>query len=151
MRDETSNTYSAEATNASHRVLIVDDEPAILFAYRKLIEKEGIAVDICECLDQAALHIATRTYLAVIADLRLAGSDNKDGLEVIRMIRSTQPLAKVILSTGYGSEEIEHKVRSMGITHYFEKPVRPAVIMEALCSFYPIDDDQEWSDRSDPQ
>jgi DNA-binding NtrC family response regulator len=118
-----------------HRILIIDDEPAILFAYRKLIEKEGMCVDISTCLDGALKQIKKHHYLAVVADVRLAGSDNEDGLVFLKILRIKQPTTKMILATGYGSSEIEKSARSLGVSHYFEKPVQPAEIMGALRSF----------------
>lgn len=115
-----------------HRILIVDDEPAILFAYRKLIEREGMGVDICECLADAIMHVKARHYLAVIADMRLAGTDNMDGLEVLRFVRKERPDTKVILATGYGNSNIEQAALALGASHYFEKPVLPTVILEVL-------------------
>jgi len=117
------------------RILIVDDEPAILFAYQRLIEKEGMCVDISTCLDGAIRHITARHYLAVVADVRLAGSDNEDGLEFFRILRTESPTTKMILATGYGSSEIEKAARALGVSYYFEKPVQPSVIMGALRSF----------------
>jgi DNA-binding NtrC family response regulator len=118
-----------------HRVLIVDDEPAILFAYRKLIEKEGMSVDISSCLDSATRCIRKQYYLAVIADMRLTGTDNNDGMEFLRIVRKEHPTTKMIIATGYGSCEIETEARSLGVSHYFEKPVQPLAIMGALNSF----------------
>jgi DNA-binding NtrC family response regulator len=118
-----------------HRILIVDDEPAILFAYQRLIEKEGMCVDITTCLDGAIMHITRCHYLAVVADVRLAGSENEDGLEFLRILRIQRPATRMILATGYGSKEIEKAARELGVSHYFEKPVQPAAIMGALKSF----------------
>jgi len=118
-----------------HRILILDDEPAILFAYQRLIEKEGMHVDITTCLDGAIRCIAKCHYLAVVADVRLAGSANEDGLEFLRILRIESPSTKMILATGFGSMEIEKAARALGVSHYFEKPVQPAVIMGALRSF----------------
>lgn len=114
------------------RVLVVDDEPAILFAYRKLMEGEGIGVDTSTTLAGAMEHVRARPYLAVITDLRLAGTDNMDGLEVLRRIRQDRPEARLICATGYGSCETEHLVRELGASHYFEKPVVPSVIIGLL-------------------
>jgi DNA-binding NtrC family response regulator len=119
----------------AHRILIVDDEPAILFAYRKLIEKEGMCVDISSCLNGAIQHIRDRYYLAVIADMRLSGTDNNDGMEFLRIVRHEHPTTKMIIATGYGSLEIEAAARALGVSYYFEKPVQPLAIMGALKSF----------------
>jgi DNA-binding NtrC family response regulator len=118
-----------------HRILILDDEPAILFAYRKLIEKEGMSVDLCTSLDGAIKQINKHQYLAVVADVRLAGSANEDGLVFLRVLRVEHPATKMILATGYGSSELEKSARALGVSHYFEKPVQPSEIMGALRSF----------------
>ncbi len=117
---------------ARQRVLIVDDESAILFAYRKLIELEGFGVDTCENLFEAMAMIRTRPYLAIITDMRLQGTDNEDGIELLHFIREMQPDARVMISTGYGNEELRQTTQTLGASHYFEKPVRPSQILTAL-------------------
>lgn len=121
-----------DKTGEPLRILVVDDEPAIHFAYRRLIEREGIAVDIGATLSEALHHIRSRPYLALISDMRLAGSGNMDGLEVLRCMLQEQPIATVIITTGFGSKALERQVRDLGAAHYFEKPVCPTVIMAAL-------------------
>lgn len=120
-----------------HRVLVVDDEPAVLFAYRKLIEKDGLVVDISSNLADALKHISAHSYLAVIADMRLAGTDNQDGLEILRFIQQEHPHTRSILATGYGDSEIEKKALALGASYYFKKPVSPSFILEALRGFHP--------------
>lgn len=129
----TSETAANSKVNKTpQRVLIVDDEQAVLFAYCKMMQREGIIVDECECLDQALHNIRTKPYIAVIADMRLAGTDNLDGLEIIRVAREIQPQTRLILATGYGNHESEKAAREMGVNHYFEKPVRPSDILAVL-------------------
>ena len=118
------------------RVLIVDDEAAILFAYQKLIEGEGYVVDVCESLEVCMANIRSYDYCAVISDMRLAGSENADGLKVINAIKESQPTAKIILVTGYGNAEIEQMAYNFGASHYFEKPVQPSLILDALKSMF---------------
>lgn len=116
----------------ARRILIVDDEPAVLFAYCKMMQREGVIVDQCECLEHALACINNRPYLAVIADMRLAGTDNLDGLEVVRCIKEVQPDTRVILATGHGNRELEQAARGLGVSHYFEKPVQPLELLAAL-------------------
>lgn len=117
---------------APRRVLIVDDEPAIHFAYRRLIERQGITVDGCTGFEEAAALLRTRRYGAIVADLRLSGTDNEDGMEVLRLAREVQPEAGVILVTGYGNQEIGKAALALGAAHYYEKPVLPEVILASL-------------------
>lgn len=115
-----------------HRVLCVDDEPAICFAYGKLLDRERFGFDICESVEAAQALLKSKEYFAVISDVRFTGSDNEDGIHFVSVVRKEQPQAKVILVTGYGSEELKKRVHQLGASHYFEKPVKPAIILELL-------------------
>lgn len=121
-----------------HRVLVVDDEPAICFAYRKLLEAENFIFDVCESIESAITCLKENDYFAVISDLRFAGSDNEDGVYFVSVVRREQPEANVILVTGYGSDEVKKSVLALGASHYFEKPVKPALIIDTLKSLSSI-------------
>lgn len=127
----------------THRVLVVDDEPAICFAYRKLLESERFGFDICENIEMATNHIKRNAYFAVISDVRFAGSDNKDGLFFVSAVRNEQPQAKVILVTGYGNDELKKTAHELGAYHYFEKPVKPSVILSMLRALHMAEDERE--------
>jgi DNA-binding response OmpR family regulator len=118
--------------DAHRRVLIVDDEAAILFAYRRLLEKDGLEVDTCGTYEDAVRLLDDERYLVVIVDIRLVGTGNEDGLEVLRYARARQPEAKVILVTGYGCQDMETTTRELGASYYFEKPVEPSVLLNTL-------------------
>ena len=125
-------TLAGDRPPGTRRILIVDDEEAILFAYRELFEEEGMEVDACKTLVEVLALLRTQDYCAVISDIRLAGSDNTDGLTILECVRGLQPAAKVIIVTGYGTREIEHSVHAMGAACYFEKPVKPLVILDTM-------------------
>lgn len=122
----------ANTPRGVHRVLLVDDDPAILFAYAKLLKREGLCVDSCDCLREAIRHIRSNSYLAVVTDMRLAGTENTDGLDVMRALRNEQSGTHFILATGSGNKDLEQTVRQMGATHYFQKPVEPSLIVAAI-------------------
>jgi DNA-binding NtrC family response regulator len=127
----------------NHRVLIVDDESAICFAYRKLLESERFKFDICESVEEALMHLRTYEYFAVISDVRFAGSDNTDGLYFVSEVREIQPQSKVILVTGHGNDEVKRTVNKLGASHYFEKPVKPSIILSLLRTLHLAADEQE--------
>jgi DNA-binding NtrC family response regulator len=125
-----------------HRVLIVDDEPAICFAYGRLLESERFGFDICDNVRDALSLLKTREYFAVISDVRFAGSDNADGVFLVSEIRSAQPKAKVILVTGYGSEELKRTAEALGAYDYLEKPVDPSLVVKILRELHLIADEE---------
>lgn len=135
----------AESSPETHRVLVVDDEEAICFAYRRLFENERFNFDICDNIE-TALHIFDKnSYFAVISDVRFAGSDNCDGIHFLSEIRKKQPESKVILVTGYGNDELKSTAAKLGAFHYFEKPVIPSVILNLLRELHLIEDEREFA------
>jgi DNA-binding NtrC family response regulator len=118
-----------------YRVLLVDDEPAICFAYSKLLESEQFGFDICNSVETALEHLKKNDYFAVISDVRFAGSDNEDGVCFMSVVRKERPQAKVLLVTGYGSDELKKKALALGVAHYIEKPVCPTLILGILRNF----------------
>nr|WP_307726497.1 response regulator [Trichlorobacter sp.] len=112
--------------------MIVDDEPGILFAYRKLLEQQGMTVDSCDCLCEALEYLNKHHYLAVVADMRLQGTDSADGLDLVREVRQRQPDAGVIVASGTSDQKIRQSASELGVNHYLEKPVHPALILDLL-------------------
>jgi DNA-binding NtrC family response regulator len=127
----------------THRVLIVDDEAAIRFAYRKLFESERFGFDICESVDTAISLLNKNEYFAVISDVRFSGTDNEDGVHFVSVVRKVQPLSKIILVTGYGSDTLKNTAYELGTSHYFEKPVMPSLILSLLRSLHLVADEIE--------
>lgn len=114
------------------RILIVDDEPSILFAYQRLLQSEGYCVDSCGELRTALDLVQAHMYYAIITDIRLSGTENSDGVKLLCALRWCQPDAKTIVVTGFGTADSERKMKALGATHYLEKPVQPSLIIELL-------------------
>lgn len=126
------HTCDKAGCRINDRILIVDDEPGILFAYRRLLEQEGLTVDSCDCLCDALEHLSRHTYLAVVADMRLQKVGDPDGLELLREVRRRQPAAGLIVASGTSDEQVRGQATGLGVEHYLEKPVNPARIMDLL-------------------
>lgn len=76
--------------------------------------------------------IGTCSYFAIITDIRLSGTESTEGIQLLHAVREQQPDAKVIVATGIGNSDIERTLRELGASHYFEKPVKPAIILGLL-------------------
>lgn len=122
---------SEEFPAMTKRILIVDDETSVLFAYKKLFSILGVMVDVCETYEQAVELIRNNVYEIVITDIRLEGSVGNGGLEILRYVRKDHADTKVIIMTGYGTEKIKKEADDLGVSCYFEKPVSTDVIIEA--------------------
>ncbi len=116
------------------RILIVDDEKAILMAFKKLLRSENVEVDTAETMDEAENLLKNNIYNVAIVDLRLTGVMGEEGLIIIKYIKEFYSQTEVILVTGYGSSLVMEKAQAMGAAFYFEKPVSSQILKDALKS-----------------
>jgi DNA-binding response OmpR family regulator len=101
-------------------ILVVDDEPAVLFSMREYFALLGYSVDCAKDASEASCLLGKNAYTFVIADLRLNRSE--EGLDVIRMARDRSPNAKLVLLTAYGSPQLEAKATGLGVNVCLYKP-----------------------------
>lgn len=114
------------------RILVIDDEEAMLFGFTKVLQSPEIEIDTAQALDEAKRLIQHKKYHVVIADLRLTNSTEMEGLEIIRFTKEKQPECKLIVLTAYGEKDTKEKVHKLGADFYFEKPVSPKNIKEII-------------------
>jgi two-component system KDP operon response regulator KdpE len=100
------------------RILVVDDEQAIVRALRSNLRARGYDVDLASTGEQALRLAAERHPDAVILDLGLPGID---GNEVIRGIRGWSDMPIIILSAR-GSEADKVAALDAGADDYVAKP-----------------------------
>jgi DNA-binding NtrC family response regulator len=101
------------------RVLVVDDEKAMLLALKGLLTKEGYQVEAVESGEEALRRIETGSFHLVITDLSMKGIG---GMEVLEHARRTDPELAVVMITAYGSEKIAVQAMKLGASDYVPKP-----------------------------
>jgi DNA-binding NtrC family response regulator len=101
------------------RVLVVDDEKAMLVALRGLLGREGYQVDTVRSGDEALRRIETGNFHVVITDLSMNGIT---GMAVLEYARRVDPDLAVIMITAYGSEKIAVEAMKRGAADYVPKP-----------------------------
>jgi DNA-binding response OmpR family regulator len=116
------------------RILLVDDEEAILFAFKKVLSGPSVTVDTAQTFAEALNLLQYKSYSAVIADLRLTGAATKEGFEVVREAKRIQSDCRVIVMTAYGETGTREKVAQLGADLFLEKPVSPQKVKEILKS-----------------
>jgi CheY-like chemotaxis protein len=108
-----------------HRILLVDDEEAILYVFQKYLERAGFAVvAAANGLDAIALFEAGGVD-ALVTDQRMPGMT---GDALIQHLRAVQPGLPAVIVTAYAAEcspEL-HKVAVLN------KPVPPAELVAAV-------------------
>jgi EAL domain-containing protein (putative c-di-GMP-specific phosphodiesterase class I)/CheY-like chemotaxis protein len=102
------------------RILLVDDETALLATSQEILQQSGFEVTACTS-GRAAIRALTKgSFEAVISDVRMPGLD---GLGVLRAVRAHDPDLPVVLTTGDPSLDGVSEALDYGALHYLIKPV----------------------------
>jgi RNA polymerase sigma factor (sigma-70 family) len=112
------------------RVLIVDDEEAIVEGLLSLLQCE--AIESSGAFDRlgAELLMAGTFYSVIVADLRL--HTEAEGLELLDAIRRISPRSRVLTLTGFATFELEKEVLRRGSTQVMRKPANVNAILGAI-------------------
>jgi DNA-binding NtrC family response regulator len=101
------------------RVLVVDDEKAMVLALKGLLSKEGYQVETAGSGEEALRRLETGNFHLVITDLSM---DDVGGMQVLERGRAIDPDLAVLMITAYGSEKIAVQAMKLGASDYLPKP-----------------------------
>ena len=116
----------------SHRILLVDEELDLLLAAGNYFSWLGFEVDMASSLEEAQALLRCRTYGAVVADVRLAGSDARPGLQMTRMARAISSSTRIVLLSA--GPIPERDVRRQGADVVLPKPKPLPEVADCLIS-----------------
>lgn len=102
------------------KVLIIDDESAILETLEMFLNEKGYEVHTKETGREGLEGLRSDPPDVVILDIRLP---DIDGLEVLRRIREEQPDLSVIMITAYHDMETTVQAMKLGAYEYIHKPI----------------------------
>jgi two-component system response regulator FixJ len=106
-------------SSTSVRVVVVDDDPAVLDSLQLLLRSAGIEVTGCasaqECLEAGDFADVT----CLVVDVRLPGMS---GLELVRRLREKGQRVPAILITGHLEALSEPQAEADGILAILHKP-----------------------------
>lgn len=115
-----------------YRLLIVDDEPAIVEGLVQIFkEREEFDLDICKaCSAFEAIEILRKTKIdIVISDIRMP---EKNGLQMMEEIIFYWPSCRIIFLTGYDEFEYVYTAIQNNVENYILKTEEESVLIEAV-------------------
>ena len=116
--------------NEAIRIMIVDDDPAVLAAITDWLQARCAAVVLAfRSAEEAMVATEPGSFDVCILDYRLAGAD---GLTLGAMLREINPEARLILLSGELSATVESLAFEHGFGRVFTKPVAPDVLIDAI-------------------
>jgi two-component system, NtrC family, nitrogen regulation response regulator GlnG len=100
-------------------VLIVDDEPAICWALKKMLQAEGHSVDAVSSAEAGIEAAKLKTPNLVVLDVRLPGMSGLDAIPEFSTIAASVP---IILITAFGDLSTAVEAYQKKVTDYLTKP-----------------------------
>jgi EAL domain-containing protein (putative c-di-GMP-specific phosphodiesterase class I)/ActR/RegA family two-component response regulator len=103
------------------RVLVADDEVALLRVYKHALVAAGYAVDMASDGAQAISLVSLGEYDTIVSDISMPGMD---GLDLLRAIRQHDLDVPVVLVTGEPALATAMRALEYGAFRYLPKPFR---------------------------
>ncbi len=100
-------------------ILVVDDEPAICWAFERMFVSEGHEVVTCSSAEDGLAMLEERRPDLILLDVRLP---KQDGLSALPTFREESAEAPVIIMTAFGDLETAVTAVQQGATDYVTKP-----------------------------
>lgn len=127
-------TNAAPVHGKGRHVLYVDDEEAIIFLMKRLLERQGFRVsgytDPREAL--AAARASLDQFDLAVTDYNMPGMS---GLEVASALKEIRADLPVVMASGYITEELRAKAPAAGIRELIYKPNTVDDLCEAVARF----------------
>ena len=118
------NNGIMSATEKSYRILVADDQPAVLDALKLLLRSEGFEVDVVRSPQVVLESIALREYDALLLDLNYARdtTSGREGLELLEAVRRVDSQVPVIVTTAWGTINLAVEAMRRGARDFIQKP-----------------------------
>lgn len=115
-----------------YKVLLVDDEPDMLTAYRGLLEGAGFSVSVASSAAEAlAAARASRPDL-VLSDVAMPAGDGRSLTAQLRADPATRSIPIVLMSGAFKEEEDQAEGLEAGADDYLPKPASPRLLAARL-------------------
>lgn len=121
----------------SQRILIAEDNPHICTALSALLQRRGFAPETVTDGVAALTRIVSSPPDLLLLDLKLPRLHGVDLLKKLRASLRTRDLPVIVMSGVYKGDKHAQAVRSLGVSHYLEKPFKPEALLAALEAMLP--------------
>ncbi|MBI4848197.1 MAG: response regulator [Nitrospirae bacterium] len=102
------------------KLIIVEDEETLCESLKRVLTREGYAVDAVNSAEDAFTMLEEKEYDLIITDIILPGLN---GIKLIKRIKEKNPEQTVVVMTAYASLETAEEALRAGAFDYIVKPV----------------------------
>jgi DNA-binding NtrC family response regulator len=111
------------------RLLLADDEPALLTLFRKVLEQAGFEVVTASDGADALATVHRGEIDLLVTDIEMP---HMTGIELLRLVRQQVPTLPVIIMTGGSALKTAPAAAGLGVTQFLLKPVLPQQLVTTV-------------------
>ncbi|UCF77794.1 MAG: response regulator [Candidatus Eiseniibacteriota bacterium] len=117
-------------------LLVVDDEQVVCDSCARILGERGFNVE-TETDPSKALRMAEQNdYAVILLDIKMP---RIDGFEFIKEVRKKHKDARIVMITGYPSNDNVKMAEQLGVADFIPKPFSPDELLEAITKLVPKD------------
>lgn len=113
----------------SRKIMVVDDEQNIREIISEFLQEVGYSVTLAVDGMDALEKVAYEQFDLYIIDVYMP---RMGGLDLITKLKEIQPLAVIVVTTGYSSIDIAIKAIRTGAYHYLTKPIQADELLKVV-------------------
>ncbi len=115
--------------NQYPKILIIEDEKGIRIGTERLLIRNDYSVDTAKNGNEGITMGLATDYDIILIDLKMPGID---GLEVLKVIKSSKPTTVCFIVTAYASYETAIEATQLGAFNYILKPFTPEDLLHQV-------------------
>lgn len=104
---------------AKHDILIVEDEPVVVLAAKRMLIPAGLHVDHAETVAEGRRKASSHEFRLNLVDLMLPDGS---GFDLVSTLRESNPESPIIVVTGYATAESAIACFKAGVFDFVAKP-----------------------------
>src|ERR1700677_1612887 len=118
--------HPANQPRPAGRILVVEDDPAVQKALKRLFETEGFPVELCADGKSALESFQASHPAAIVLDLRLP---KLSGNEVCKAVKAQAPTLPILVLSAAGDVSDKVLLLELGADDYVTKPFSPRELL----------------------
>jgi DNA-binding NtrC family response regulator len=111
------------------RILVVDDETGLCDFISHYLQNRGFEVKVAFRAKEALEILSLESFDIILADIMMP---TMDGLEMLRLVRTSDPDAVVVMMTAYASLDKAIKAIKYGATDLLVKPFELSTMLKVI-------------------
>jgi CheY-like chemotaxis protein len=111
--------FNGDVLSKKASILVVDDEKEMLEVIGRTLSSRGYEADLAADAKLALEKLTERKFDLLVTDVNMPGLD---GIELIRYVLKINPYQKIIIITGFPSQDLQAEAFKLGVLRFMIKP-----------------------------